>query len=259
MDSHLTYGGILQVHDNLHNLADTTDFIVKSELTDGCTFEISFTDAYYAKNREDIDTGNLNKITVQYGAYVKEDAKINEPMKNTTHLTYGDNNTETNKPETTTKTFGITVFKYTGDNKALEGAEFKLSTDSSCKDTTKDLKFKKLEGKYRYNTSGDTTLISSDKGYIYIEGLKAGTYYLKETAAPKGYNVLKDIQTIEITEDGDVKVKGEICDEVKVKNNSGTVLPSTGGMGTTMIYLIGGVLVLGSGVVLATKRRVKNK
>lgn len=259
MDSHLTYGGILQVHDNLHNLADTTDFIVKSELTDGCTFEISFTDAYYAKNREDIDTGNLNKITVQYGAYVKEDAKINEPMKNTTHLTYGDNNTETNKPETTTKTFGIPVFKYTNVNTPLAGAEFKLSTDSSCKDTTKDLKFKKLEGKYRYNTSGDTTLISSDKGYIYIEGLKAGTYYLKETAAPKGYNVLKDIQTIEITEDGDVKVKGEICDEVKVKNNSGTVLPSTGGAGTTMIYLVGAVLVLGSGVVLATKRRVKNK
>lgn len=259
MDSHLTYGGILQVHDNLHNLADTTDFIVKSELTDGCTFEISFTDAYYAKNREDIDTGNLNKITVQYGAYVKEDAKINEPMKNTTHLTYGDNNTETNKPETTTKTFGIPVFKYTNVNTPLAGAEFKLSTDSSCKDTTKDLKFKKLEGKYRYNTSGDTTLISSDKGYIYIEGLKAGTYYLKETAAPKGYNVLKDIQTIEITEDGDVKVKGEICDEVKVKNNSGTVLPSTGGAGTTMIYLIGGALVLGSGVVLVTKRRVKGK
>lgn len=259
MDSHLTYGGILQVHDNLHNLADTTDFIVKSELTDGCTFEISFTDAYYAKNREDIDTGNLNKITVQYGAYVKENAKINEPMKNTTHLTYGDNNTETNKPETTTKTFGIPVFKYTNVNTPLAGAEFKLSTDSSCKDTTKDLKFKKLEGKYRYNTSGDTTLISSDKGYIYIEGLKAGTYYLKETAAPKGYNVLKDIQTIEITEDGDVKVKGEICDEVKVKNNSGTVLPSTGGAGTTMIYLVGAVLVLGSGVVLATKRRVKNK
>lgn len=60
-------------------------------------------------------------------------------MKNTTHLSYGDNNTTTEDSETITKTFGITVFKYTGDNKALEGAEFKLSTDSSCKDTTKDL------------------------------------------------------------------------------------------------------------------------
>lgn len=259
MDSHLTYGGILQVHDNLHNLADTTDFIVKSELTDGCTFEISFTDAYYAKNREAIDTGTLNKITVQYGAYVKEDAVINEPMKNTTHLTYGDKNKETNKPETTTKTFGIPVFKYTGDNTALEGAKFILSTDPECEEGT-EIKFtKNSEGKYRYDTHGNITLTSLSTGRIDIEGLKAGTYYLKETKAPKGYNLLKGIQRIEILEDGTIKLNNENCDLVKVKNNSGTLLPDTGGAGTTMIYLIGGALVLGSGVVLVTKRRVKNK
>lgn len=108
MDSHLQYGDILQVHDNLDNLARTTDFVVKtSGYTDGCTFEISFTDEYYAKNREAIDTGTLNKITVQYGATVKDDAVINQPMKNTTHLTYGDKNTVTKESETVTKTFGI--------------------------------------------------------------------------------------------------------------------------------------------------------
>lgn len=261
MDSHLQYGGILHIEDNLSTLADTTDYIVKTnELTDGCTFEISFTDAYYEKNREAIDTGTLNKITVQYGAYVKDDAVINEPMKNTTHLTYGDKNTETNKPETTTKTFGITVFKYTGDNTALEGAKFILSTDPQCQDANKTLKFNKnTAGKYRYDKNGNTTLTSPADGYIYIEGLKAGTYYLKETAAPEGYNVLKDIQTIEITEDGEVKLKGKVCDEVKVKNNAGTLLPSTGGMGTTMIYLVGAALVLGSGIVLASKRRANSK
>ncbi len=267
MDSHLTYGGILQVHDNLHNLADTTDFIVKSELTDGCTFEISFTDAYYAKNREDIDTGNLNKITVQYGAYVKEDAKINEPMKNTTYLTYGDNNTKTNKPETTTKTFGIPVFKYTNVNTPLAGAEFILSTDPNCVDDTKNLKFtKNTEGKYRYDKTGSTTLTSldkgRDKGRIDVEGLKAGTYYLKETKAPDGYNLLKTPVKIRIDSEGKIYVDDSAnvnTGDVKVKNNSGTLLPSTGGAGTTMIYLVGAVLVLGSGVVLATKRRVKNK
>lgn len=259
MDSHLQYGGVIHVDDNLANLADTTDFVVKTnELTDGCTFEISFTEAYYKKNRDNIDSGKLTQINVHYGATVKDDALINVPMKNTTHLTYGDKNKETNKPETTTKTFGITVFKYTGENQALEGAKFILSTDSKCEESTA-LKFTNTAGKYRYDTNGNTTLTSPATGYIYIEGLKAGTYYLKETAAPKGYNVLKDIQTIEITEDGEVKVKGEICNEVKVKNNSGTVLPSTGGAGTTMIYLIGGALVLGSGVVLVTKRRVKGK
>ena len=263
MDSHLQYGGVIHVDDNLANLADTTDFVVKTnELTDGCTFEISFTEAYYKKNRDNIDSGKLTQIYVHYGATVKDDAVINEPMKNTTHLTYGDKNKESNKTETTTKTFGITVFKYTGDNKALEGAEFKLSTDSSCKDTTKDLKFKNLEGKYRYNTSGDITLISSDKGYIHIEGLKEGTYYLKETKAPKGYNLLKAPLEIKIDSAGKIYLNGSLTEnagDVRVQNKSGTVLPSTGGAGTTMIYLVGAVLVLGSGVVLATKRRVKNK
>lgn len=180
-------------------------------------------------------------------------------MKNTTYLTYGDKNTKTNEPETTTKTFGITVFKYTGDNTALKGAKFILSTDPECEEGTA-IKFTlNSEGKYRYDKNGNTTLTSPADGYIYIEGLKAGTYYLKETAAPEGYNVLKDIQTIEITEDGEVKLKGKVCDEVKVKNNAGTLLPSTGGMGTTMIYLVGAALVLGSGIVLASKRRANSK
>ena len=262
MDSHLQYGDILQAHDNLGNLVRTTDFVVKTSegLTDGCTFEISFTDAYYAKNRENIDTGKLNKITIQYGAYVKDDAVINVPMKNTTYLTYGDKNTKTNEPETTTKTFGIPVFKYTGNDEPLAGAKFILSTDPQCKDESQTLKFKlNNDNKYRYDTTGTATLTSLSTGHIDIEGLKAGTYYLKETAAPEGYNVLKDIQTIEITEDGEVKLKGKVCDEVKVKNNAGTLLPSTGGMGTTMIYLVGAVLVLGSGIVLASKRRVNSK
>ncbi len=261
MDSHLQYGDILQVHDNLDNLVRTTDFVVKtSELTDGCTFEISFTDAYYAKNREAIDTGKLKKITVQYGATVKDDAVINQPMKNITHLTYGDKNTKTNESETTTKTFGIPVFKYTGDNIALEGAKFILSTDPECEEGT-EIKFtKNSEGKYRYDTHGNITLTSLSTGRIDIEGLKAGTYYLKETEAPKGYNLLKTIQKIEILEDGTIKLNDAAnTGDVRVKNNSGTVLPSTGGAGTTMIYLVGAVLVLGSGVVLVTKRRVKGK
>ena len=68
---------------------------------------------------------------------------------------------------------------------------------------------------------------------------------------------------VQITQDGKVMVKKganlEEVTEVEVENKTGTVLPSTGGMGTTMIYLVGAVLVLGSGVVLATKRRVKGK
>lgn len=266
MDSHLEYTSIYHVEDNLDNLRDTTDFVVKTKtdgLTDGCTFEISFTEAYFKKNRENIDTRKLTKITVQYGANVKDDAVINEPMKNTTHLTYGDQNTVTNESETITKTFGIPVFKYTGESTPLEGARFILSTDSTCNDDTKNLKFSLNEsGKYRFNTLGTATLKSQSNGYIYIEGLKAGTYYLKETKAPDGYNLLKTIQKIEIGEDGSIKLNDNdavITGDVKVKNNSGIELPSTGGMGTTLIYLAGIVLVVLSGYVLISKRRASTK
>lgn len=264
MDVHLAYQCIMDVHDNLSSLVDTTDFVVKTDgLTDGCTFELSFTEAYYKKNRESIDTGNLTQIYIKYLAKVKDNAVINEPMKNTTHLTYGDNNTETNKPETTTKTFGIPVFKYTGNDEALPGAKFILSTDPQCEDVNQTLKFKKnTAGIYRYDAKGTATLESSSTGRIDIEGLKEGTYYLKETKAPDGYNLLKTPVKIRIDSEGKIYVDESTTantGDVKVANKSGTVLPSTGGAGTTMIYLIGGALVLGSGVVLVTKRRVKNK
>lgn len=265
MDSHLSYDSILQIHDNNNkNIVAGTDYVVKTtDLGDAdCTFELSFTDAFYTNNKEDIDTKKLNEIYVYYQATVKDDAVVKQEMKNNTYLTYGENNTKSNEDETTTKTFEIPVFKYTGTNTALEGAKFILSTDANCTDENQTLKFKiNSENKYRYNkTGGITELASLTDGMIHIEGIKAGTYYLKETEAPKGYNLLKTIQKIEILEDGSIKLNGtENTGNVRVQNNKGSLLPSTGGMGTTLIYLIGAALVLGSGVVLANKKRAKSK
>ena len=262
MNEHLDFKGHLyQAHTNLGNLELNKYIVVQNDPTDGCTFEVSFSDAFYNDFRSQIDDGSLKQIVIQYLTIVKDDAVINEPMKNTTHLTYGDQNTVTNESETITKTFGIRVFKYTGESTPLEGARFILSTDSTCNDDTKNLKFSLNEsGKYRFNTLGTATLKSQSNGYIYIEGLKAGTYYLKETKAPDGYNLLKTIQIIEIGEYGSIKLNGTaITDDVKVKNNSGIELPSTGGMGTTLIYLAGIVLVVLSGYVLISKRRASTK
>lgn len=265
MDSHLSYDSILQIHDNNNkNIVAGNDYVVKTtDLVDAdCTFELSFTDAFYTNNKEDIDTKKLNEIYVYYQATVKDDAVVKQEMKNNTYLTYGENNTKSNEDETTTKTFEIPVFKYTGTNTALEGAKFILSTDANCTDENQTLKFKiNSENKYRYNkTGGITELASLTDGMIHIEGIKAGTYYLKETEAPKGYNLLKTIQKIEILEDGSIKLNGtENTGNVRVQNNKGSLLPSTGGMGTTLIYLIGAALVLGSGIVLANKKRAKAK
>ena len=85
---------------------------------------------------------------------------------------------------------------------------------------------------------------------------------MTETKQPDGYNKLSSPVKVVIYDTGEIFVNSSTTantGDVKVENKSGTVLPSTGGAGTTMIYLIGGALVLGSGVVLVTKRRVKGK
>lgn len=84
MDSHLRYDCILQIHDNNdNNIAADTGYVVKTTgLTDAdCTFELSFTEAFYANNRDNIDTKKLNKIYVYYGATVKDDAVVKQEMK----------------------------------------------------------------------------------------------------------------------------------------------------------------------------------
>lgn len=253
------------LHDSPVYITDSDSYVLNKDNNNDYTFTetkdgftITFTDSYL-KSKEDKDY----TLLVTYSATLTDAAVIGaEGNKNKTYLTYGVDSESTHST-TTTYTFGIPVFKYTDTNTPLPGAQFILSTDSTCQDETKNLKFSLNEsGKYRFNTNGTATLKSQSDGYINIEGLKAGTYYLKETKAPKGYNLLKNPVEIRIDSAGKIYVDGstkENTGNVEVKNNSGTLLPSTGGAGTTMIYLVGALLVLGSCVVLASKRRSNSK
>lgn len=228
--------------------------------TDGCTFELSFTDLFYTTYRQQIDRGELTTIYVKYYATVGNKAPINTAMKNTTWLTYGKNNLETDTSETETYTYGIPVYKYTGSNTPLADAKFILSTVENAIET-EAIKFTPNGSLYRYTTNqtngdGTTTLVSPTEGRFEIQGLEAGKYYLKETEAPKGYNKIQKSIMIEILEDGTIKVDGNpITGDVRVQNNTGSLLPSTGGMGTTLIYVVGSILVLASGIVLFSKRK----
>lgn len=273
MNSHLHFQCVAEVSGNDNrtfyaNMKDgSSDYIVTPDVyngtegpKDGCAFHVEFTKKFYDTYQEEIDRGELTEIYVTYVVDVKDDAPINESMKNTTWLTYGENNTKTEKSETDTYTYGIPVFKYTGNDAGLAGAQFILSRklDATEQDA---IKFNPTGNTYRYTINqktgnGITTLESPDGGHFTIDGLEAGIYYLKETAAPKGYNKIQKSIKIEILSDGSIKVNDEaIIGDVKVLNNTGSLLPSTGGMGTTLIYVVGSILVLASGIVLFSKRK----
>ena len=246
---------------------ETSDYTLKtSDFNDDCTFEIVFGQTFCDDLQKD------EKITVTYSATLNENAVIaGEGNKNETWLKYGENNNlETTHPTTDTKTFEMHVFKFYKDKRnsdketGLADAVFTLSKKSDGTEPIKLTKTNENSNIYKVNNNGTITDITTPgDGNFTIQGLGAGTYYLTETKQPDGYNKLSGPVTVVIDKDGKVKVKnGDAYDEVtqvKVENKSGTVLPSTGGAGTTMIYLVGAVLVLGSGVVLVTKRRVKGK
>lgn len=250
---------VLITKDNHKTLTFGTDFIF-TETTDG--FTIKFSEAFL-KRFEDKDY----TLLVMYSATLTDAAVIGGAGNtNETYLTYGVDS-ESNHSTTTTKTFEMNVFKYT-ENKTdntkkdgLAGAVFTLKKDGETNTINfASEKTDEINGDvYRVANTGDASIKTNKSGKFTIKGLSAGIYYLTETKQPAGYNKLKNPVTVVIDNDGNVKVDDANADPVEVENKSGTVLPSTGGAGTTMIYLIGGALVLGSGVVLVTKRRVKGK
>ena len=109
-------------------------------------------------------------------------------------------------------------------------------------------------------TTKITEVTTPDSGKFTIKGLDADTYYLTETKQPAGYNKLSASVKVVIDKDGKISVgnPGTAATTVEVENNTGTILPTTGGNGTSLIYFLGAVLALVSGVVLITKQRMKN-
>ena len=112
----------------------------------------------------------------------------------------------------------------------------------------------------RVDKEGTVTEITTDAtGKFKIEGLDAGTYYLKETEAPAGYNKLDTVVKVVIDHNGKINATEDQpagATQIEVENKSGSELPETGGMGTTNFYVLGSILVLGAAVLLITKKRM---
>lgn len=264
MDKGLTFDGTVTVKKNKADVAETNYTLKKSTdssvtITDDCTFEIAFTQEFCDKLAKD------DQIIVTYSATLNENAVIaGDGNKNDTWLKYGENSNTTHS-ETTTKTYSIPVLKYTMKNNtetALAGATFTLSKSN---DGSNPIELVSVGNDiYRVAKTGDADTVkvaavtTSASGKFTIKGLDADTYYLTETQQPDGYNKLSASIKVAIAEDESITVNDQASSvPVKVENNTGSILPSTGGSGTTLIYILGAVLVLGSSVVLITKKRMR--
>ena len=201
-------------------------------------------------------------IIVTYNATLNKDAVIDgDGNTNEVKLGYG-NHQNTVPSKVTTKSYQFDLVKVDGTtNKLLDGAEFELADGETELSFVKD-----ANGNYRVATTGEkgtTTTITVKNGKVNIYGLAGKTYTLTETKAPDGYNKLVTPETVNLTDGSKASATIEsetyVDGGVVVKNNAGTVLPSTGGMGTTLFYVIGGGLMVAAVVLLVTKKRMEHK
>lgn len=240
-----------------------------------------------------------NKLYTYYTGVLNETAKVypDGPQQNEAYLEYSNNPNDVGTGRTPDQTvydwtFKVDVTKVDGNDKTqrLEGAVFVLSKTNGLdleprKDGTPTKNLDKLiklvnnnDGTY---TVADTTtaitytMTTPTGGQISIKGLDDHTeYYLYETKAPGGYNALTapvEIKIIDNTYDAtgnhishqpNVVVNGSnACSGVgfEVENNVGTTLPGTGGIGTTIFYVIGGGLMVAAAILLITKKRMENR
>ncbi|MFR6313085.1 MAG: isopeptide-forming domain-containing fimbrial protein [Ruminococcus sp.] len=232
---------------------------------------------------------NEIQVEVVYNAHLNENAVVSkEDVTNGTKDTVNNNKVDlvySNNPDSTgAGTTGKTpedyvwVFTYGVDNtkyknavdekNALKDAGFTLYDKTGTTETEISLIYDDAKGAYRPITGSEAggEMKSATDGKFNIIGLDAGTYVLKETSTPAGYNTCAPINIVisavhkENTDGTSVKLDLDGSENMTnaVINKSGSSLPSTGGIGTTIFYVAGGVLVVGAGVLLITKKRAKD-
>ena len=152
----------------------------------------------------------------------------------------------------------------TVDGPALAGAGFKLYSDAECNNEVGLYQ----EGEFYYPIKDATgkkavEMISGENGQFNVKGLDAGTYYLKETITPAGYDTCGVTPvTIKADHSGNDQVNLEgsnLTNDIVNIKAGGITLPSTGGIGTTLFYVVGGGLMVAAIVLLVTKKRMENK
>lgn len=251
--------------------------VITTGLTDGCTFHVVI------ENLKLISSAVANgEVVVEYKSTLNKNAKIgSEGNPNEAHLEYSNNphnsNDTTNTPndKVTVFTFKVVANKVDGaTSHALEGAAFALYKNY------KDSGWTLVGLCNATGTEGNYTIEKPDRTSFEWVGLDDGDYMIKEIITPAGYNSIEPMKftvtadhQIEaadpklnsltgVLESGEVvfthnNTEGSLT--INIRNNRGTTLPGTGGIGTTIFYVVGGGLMVAAAILLITKKRMENR
>lgn len=244
--------------------------VVTTDLTDGDTFEVRFANLKSTAAKAD------SVITVEYSSTLNDQAVLGSTGNpNTMHITYSNNPNDDQGGENG-KTPDDTVIVFT-----YKVVANKVTKNPAYVEGGSESEYIPLKGAgftlYKKNASGEYVAVGSEvKGdemtTFEWKGLDDGDYKISETTTPAGYNTIADIE-FTITAEHDVlpynptltslsggdKFTGKVetgALSADIENNKGSTLPETGGMGTTIFYVLGSVLVIGAAVLLITKKRM---
>ena len=254
MTSGLTYNNDAVVTVNGATVAPGPNTFSNTSTDAGDTFTLTFYDEYTNSLADD------TVITITYSATVNQNALVTDEENNTAKLSYGDRNGDNWTPEQKVEVYDATINVYKFTKNATSG------TDAQKPLAGAGFVLKNSEGKYYKLDNGAVTWVDSindateyltdDTGALAdgaaFKGLASGTYALEEKTVPAGYNKADDTEVV--IKANDYKAEN-LAQTAEVENESGTVLPSTGGIGTTIFYIVGSVLVVGAAVVLIVRRR----
>lgn len=226
------------------------------DLNDGATITVTYTahlnDKAYV-NTAGGSTSNINKVYLTYSNNPKDESSIGKTPESTPVYvyTYQLNNTKHAEKE---------------DGTPLPGAVFQLYSDKDCTQEVKLYKVGNIYFPIKDATDKEkdaVQMISGQDGQFNVKGLDAGTYYLKEITPPDGYSACKEIPvTIKAdhSRNDQVNLEGSnLTNDIVNIKAGGITLPSTGGIGTTLFYVVGGGLMVAAIVLLVTKKRMENK